>query len=700
MSDGIKRGGVWACGFFAALAVAGLFWVMSRDGSVPAEPIVSPPVDEPVDVPDDEPAPDPDPEPEPEPAVEAEPIYTTASAMGERRLDPHGTLLAYEGGYLSVRQEYEPTDLVLADVLPDVADRFPDDIHEALAAAELEIGTADLEQVEAVLAEAGLLEKVSWIVGADPELYGAVAEVTTGGVWVPVAERSDDGLTWEPMDVGLPGGQREAASWYSSNGTHVVVAVADESRLRLFTSADLDVWVEVELPPMATGLPDYVTSEIWMTGLAVSADGWYVEAYLSTTISPSDVLPSGTTVGLGTHWLPVPEGIVITDTVDGNKQTVPWSAMSITYEEWREIERDDLRQAYVGDFVGGVEEAARPGLGCCQVIPTSDGFFAWGLRRVPTTVTLEELVPDIADRLPPEVLAALAASGEAVSTVTIDESVAILDDADLLHLWSGVINNDPVVGDAFFRLERSEWAGYASPDGRAWVEATLPSVDRVAHVGAVEGGLVAIGSDEEGGAQRYFLHDEAAGWAEIDGPDAGADSLWFGPSSGDGFGVVFDLGADSDPQAIPWQGSTRYEGLEFTVRGDETGATNATIVDIATGEVLLDRTVQDREEGLWLTREDTIDFHAADGSFVASIPSIGVHRDEIFDAQYDAYQAWSAEHPFVPQPSLIVTRDGQEWHVVGVELAEGELFTDAPVLVDGGVVLFATYDAWHRVELP
>ncbi len=113
--------------------------------------------------------------------------------------------------------------------------------------------------------------------------------------------------------------------------------------------------------------------------------------------------------------------------------------------------------------------AAVPGVnvGTPIVVPWGDGFLSWSTIR--ESPTLDLLDPSVADKFPPEIIAAVRDAG----ATTLEESVEALRAAGLLELATQIVTDDPDLLDLYSQATNqgtTRFVAQTSNDGVTWQE--------------------------------------------------------------------------------------------------------------------------------------------------------------------------------------------------------------------------------------
>ena len=642
-------------------------------------------------------------------------------------------------GFLAIRQEFVPSEVTLLDLIPDAADRLPAEVNKVLQAAGIDLGQpGSIDEAITALGEAGIYDQMLDALAADADLMSAYDTVLSGGSSQQVAEFSADGVTWEPVDLGL-GIPEHAWPEYRSNGDHLIAVVTDNSygpdglrldfSITVHATSDLQSWSSVEIPVVLPDVADYVQTDAWTDQVAVGPDGWFLGVSVNEYIDLWPLLPEriqNSEYG----WTPAPEGIRIEDwqavydaefeasesgeplAVDALEpeiiEVISWDELPLTYAEWNLVGygSESQRQTFTGTFGGAVGPAgAPPGLDWFQLTGTPDGFVAWGQIHTPSDVTLQDLVPDIADRFPAEIVDTLTAAGFDVGDVnSLDAAAEVLDAAGLLDLASQVLADDPELMDAYLEVANGgvyETVAFFSADGSSWSSIDFPAVEWADAVAPVAGGLLLIGSSEQGGQQFWLADSQGRSWEPVAGPELG-EQLWLSfdtrAAGGDGLAAVVDSGHADSPMYLAWSATVEHDGFELTMSADGAGSQSLRIVELASGDVRRDVTIEMWSEELFVWGEETFDFLDDDGELIVSVPS-AVGEELAWRAESEAWEEWHAANPYQPELTLVATIDGREWIVQQLEVdatAEG-WYGGGAAAINNGVAIYRDQSGWHRV---
>jgi len=159
-----------------------------------------------------------------------------------------------------------------------------------------------------------------------------------------------------------------------------------------------------------------------------------------------------------------------------------------------------------------------------MVVPWGEGFLSWSTIR--ESPTLDILDPSVADKFPPEIIAAVRDAG----ATTLEESVDALRAAGLLELATQIVTDDPDLLELYGQATTqgtTRFVAQTSNDGIAWQEidtSVWPAVSPNAHEVVSDGShlLIAESVGEGGGgpnsnsAIRINLTTDLETWSTID----------------------------------------------------------------------------------------------------------------------------------------------------------------------------------------
>ena len=535
-------------------------------------------------------------------------------------------VLPWGDGFVSFGQVFEPSDATMNDLVPDLADRLPAAVVEALG------DITDIDEAVTRLEEVGLLDEATDAVLADPELSAAYTQVTAGGTYRAEASVSTDGVTWTALDgFALPGGS-EYLNLAQSDGTHLVVVEQQwledgtSGSIVVSTTDDLSEWRSVTVPIEPADVPSYVRADAYPDSLALGADGWYLSVSSSTWIDVWSLVPEEIRSQFDGEqgWWPEADGLRIEsyddetgDQTPSVSQVVPWTDLGITYADYQRYSEGGpaAATAFTGSWEGTIAPAIPPtDEGCCVVIGTDAGFVAqsWGV---------------------------------------------------------GEFSRSSAPGEPAFHF---------SADGNAWVEVEgPPGVEYLNGLVAVDGGLIA--TDGNGGVWRAAA--DATGWTAVDIAGIPENAgLWFDPQAGRGAATVVDTATyDSRYEAVPYVVVIEQDGYEIRSDTASDGSARVVVTESATGTVVLDELMDPSVSAMpdfvrFEGGTGDIELLGPDGEVIVAIP-MRTYNDAT-SAAIAAAQAetgWvEPEYDYTPDFWLVATFDGITWLVEDLDGAVEE----------------------------
>jgi len=481
-------------------------------------------------------------------------------------------VLPWGEGFVSFGQVWHESTTTMGDLVPDLEDRFPPEIVEALADAGTD--SANVQESMDALAEVGLLNLATEIVQSDPELLDAYYAATSGTVTFE-AQVSDDGVTWTDIsDFSLPNGN-ENLGFVQSDGVHLLIAnqnwtEPDESTdVEISITTDLATWTTVTIPvDRPSSVPQFASVNTNVTGLAIGPVGWYVTAETHSWVDVWSLLPVHITTEMeqnGWGYSATADGIRLESyrepdadfdqpvlpaasslSSEGPQPPIPvgerpqptlerlivWSELGLVYDDYADyLDNSPESAAWVGRWDGGITSANAPTPGnCCTVIGTDAGYLAMA--------------------------------------------------------WDGY---------ELSGLDRSPASSlYFSPDGHSWRNVSSPDTEGFTDsIAAVDGGVLLTASTETG--QSIWRGDaDGTNWREVELPSAASHTrLWFGQGSGGGVAAVIDIATFEDAGSFvaPAEETIEHNGYEIYNHqfADERSA-SLRITNLATGELVLEDT--------------------------------------------------------------------------------------------------------------
>jgi hypothetical protein len=579
-------------------------------------------------------------------------------------------VLPWGDGFVSFGQVFEPSDVTMQDLVPDIAERLPVEVIEALG------DVTDIDEATALLEEAGLLDEATTAVLDDPELYRAYNQVVAGGTYRPEASVSADGETWTVRDdFSFPNGS-EFVNLAQSDGEHLVVVeqVWDDSgttsAITVSTTTDLVNWSSQVVPlPAAEDVPEYVHVDSYANDLALGAGGWYLTVGTGSWVDVWALIPDEVRAEIEASnygWWADERGIVIesgdyggyyyesgdlptqpstTTTVvvePSVGQIIPWSDLGITYADYERYNGDGVGtlQAWRGSWNGAIESATPPSDGeCCDVVGTDAGFVAAGWPYRP--------------------------DGGA-------SAVAILK---------------------------------FSADGHAWTDIAGPlGVDGLNSLAAVEGGVIGV----DGSGTVWRAAADGTGWTTVDIaglPDG--TGLWFGQSSGRGVATMIDVATyDDEYEQVPYAVTIEQDGYEIRSDTAADGTVTVQVTELATGTVVIDEVIDPFQSAIPSFVRYDDDFGSftlldPEGEAVVTVPAATFNEaTEQARAEARADSGWvEPDYDYTPDFWLVASADGVDWFVEDLDDAgQGSGFGQAAV--NGDVVVVRRGEGgWERFTI-
>lgn len=615
-------------------------------------------------------------------------------------------VVPWKGGFLAWGQRFVPSEVTMADLVPDIGDRFPPEIVEALRAAG--IGEGDpytIDEAMQIIEAAGLMEVAEETVLADPELLDAFNEVSAGGTHVPFVELSTDGVTWEPVEIGLLLGEN---GWpqLASNGDALIVAVQNntwdpetgrtiDQSLTVHTTTDLQTWHSHELEIDVPDASPYASIEAYPSSVAAGPDSWYVSVSVHSWIDVWSALPADVIDEMNRNnwgWEHRDEGIAIVsypdepiygeepqeDWTDEDwaaweegwqptvERIVPWTDLPFSQDELYGTERGESF-GYVGDYAGNISQAGTPPIetfDCCQVTATEAGFLTvvWDYVEYDNSYPYPVVVPEV----------------EAAYPVT---------------------GGDDVAGDDIGDAVESYYAGpdvslWFSPDGQLWSPRDLPDGQWFDNLAAVQGGVLLLGSNDDG--QSMFLGSpDGRGWEPVDGPDLGDDRyLWFQTHGTDGVATVIDVADHAYHEFVAYNAEFSVDGKDISLSVSDTGA--QTLVVSENGEVLIEKSAQLWHNEVWHYGDDGYEIRDDDGNVIVMIGWDTVEQ-EVYEAESRAWQQREIEDPYVPEFVLVASVDGRTWFQQALPSEPNHWYEGAAI--SNGIVTVRTPDQWQTYTI-
>ncbi len=473
-------------------------------------------------------------------AAVASPAPTIAAPLGAAAADFEDAARSYYGleggggpswvlpwgdGFVSFGQVWHEPTATLVDLIPDLADRFPSEVADALADAGVD--SANVQESMAALEEAGLLDLVTEIVQSDPELFDAYMAATSA-TYSLEAQVSDDGVVWADLGDFSPPGE---FGYIQSDGTHLVMADqewrgGDESSgIDVWITTDLVTWTTVTIPiDRPAEVPAFATVNSSLGSLAIGPDGWYLTLERYSYVDLWSLLPgdlreemeengwgySATAEGLRLETygresfgegdegfdyavtpaasssaaiypvVPPPIPLLEEPREPTVERLVPWSELGVEYDDYASyLDGSSESMGWVGSWSGELTPGGVPtDRACCNVIGTEAGY--------------------------------LAMAWDAYEYADFEAS-----SAGSLHF---------------------------STDGQIWTPVAVPIAGGFTDsIAAVDGGVV-LTTSSESGQKLWRGESDGTNWQAIEIPGLPDDTwLWFGQGGGDGVVSVIDM---------------------------------------------------------------------------------------------------------------------------------------------------------------
>lgn len=585
---------------------------------------------------------------EPEPADDApaptaavveapEPVVVEVGDPGSTY--PGEAVVAWKDGFLRFGTTYTPQPLPV-EFSDEIAAQFPPEVVELFEENGL---PPTIDEASQMLSEAGLLDEVTDVLNANPDVSEAIYAESPPPPEV-YAATSTDGVEWASVDLVLPAGWGTTAQVVST-GDRLVVAVEKfdgdpssagssappQASYGVASTTDLLTWDVVELEPGDSVLPYPLIEYRWLDALAANETGWTAMLSSNTEIDPTFLEPlvlDSEPEARANYGTVVDEAIEVYffDEATGRDvgtqrftfEELAVSAADVPAEPWSS-------NVYAASWRGEVQRSNRGGpmaavtavdsgfIGLGEQIEFSTDGLAWSPVASPTGLT----VP--------------------MSVMPLGRDAA-----------------------ALFRSDDSSVVAYRLrfPD-MVWQPLDLPRLPDGAQVwGAAPTSAIVMPVEDFGEG-----NDSPTEFSVVVEPNYSVDLFFDGTTQSY---TVFDLATGdvvlSESTAVPNDFDEAFEHLESGVDG------GFTIVDPATGDVLVE--VSDRM---------------------------------ISEAQKSAPPSTMVldEPPIEPAAWLLATTDGDSWLLERVPGGES-VFFEGPhsVAANGAVVVVQTASATVTYELP
>lgn len=564
-------------------------------------------------------------------------------------------LFAWKDGFLAVRREVEPQPLP-AELPPEITEQFPPEVVDFFADGL----PPTIDEAMAQLDEAGLLDEVTEIVTANPDVFEAIyampAEVNLS------VRFSTDGVEWSDLDASFP--EEMSYSYNASVAGDRFVIVSDDQEydvdgspeaedreITVLSSTDLVDWtrqvIPVPAPPADT--PDVIRVETYPENLIAGANRWVLPL---STYSDIDLLSlldddlrarvQNSSGGYGTSTDAEGAYFEIYDAVDEEAApTEPQEPSEVISFTWAELGLDGPPE--------NLHESA-------SVVWTSN----WVDAPVSSTTTENEM--------------------GWYRTVVVD-------------------NGFVAAGDDGVRL---------SSDGLTWTDVEVPVEGWVDGLMSLGDSVIVFVMGNDGTTSQHQLDLATTTWStiDIDGlPDnvgvdrsaRGAVTLY--ENEGYSTGSTTSVGtAEVDGYQIELRSAWSFNSGEFAY----------TVTDIATGEVVSTETTTDVTDGpAFEFAEESYEVRGEEGITFLD-PATGELLVEVRFSQME-YVELDADGEPIPEPAFdsnpgiparwLLATDGESWIVDQISEASSadteEAYFEAEigdVAVNNGIVLISKYD--------
>lgn len=570
-----------------------------------------------------------------------------------------GWVVPWGEGFLAAEQIFEPSDVTMADLVPDIAERLPAEVIEALG------DVTDIDEATALLDQVGLLDEATTAVMEDPVLYNAYSRVMSGGTWHDQVSISEDGTTWTVLDGFAPPGDVQSGS-AASDGERLVLVEqrwneGEPTEITVHVTTDLENWTSTPIEVPDAGFPAHVREERYAGPVTLGPDGWLLTVTTSGWIDLYELMPDDLHARFEmSGWSPEPDGLRIFDAtpymegpattvpatttipatttttfVESEGTLIPWSELGITYDEYVRFSSgvNERTTAFLGAWDGTVTPVAMPqDHACCTVVHTGAGYVA---ASWPVWTETGETPP---------------------------------------RMWF-------------------------STDARTWNEIDgPPGSSSYGSMTAVAGGVLLF--DESGGLWRAGA--DGTGWTSVEIPGPPGDStFWFQSSGGPGVATVVDVtdyGMGYEP--VAYETEFEHDGFRIHTATAEDGTVATVVEDLATGEVVLD----DSYDSWSGAMPDFVDFDGdalnlldEAGDLIVSVP-YDVFADHQMAAEQAARAASGWEEPTGPFTAdfwLVATLDGLDWTVVDLVDEDDGGYALAAVSADAAGGPAAVVQEWQ-----
>jgi|GEM_PF-5459462 len=594
-----------------------------------------------------------------------------------------GRLLAWNGGFLSLSQNYTPQPLP-AELSDEIVELFSPEVQELFAdGLPPTIGEATER-----LQEAGLLDEVADVIARNPAASEAIYSQNVAASDSSFSARfSPDGLEWSDVDIEFPDAAIDAWSAVAAGDRLAFIvqpsfgpfdaSTGGASEFQVVSTTDLTTWTTQTFaaPERPADLPEYVNYSVYANQLVATEDHWVTSFGVYTDV---DVFSLVREVD--------PELIEGIESLSGGYGSDS-DGEGVTFEGY--------------DEDGNETETAR---------------FTWDELGVDPS-----FVNDGADQQ------------TLVASATWDGEPEVSNPTHPSRFESGQL---VVVGDL---IVSNSWESgvFASTDGTTWTEFGQPDDGFIEGIMPAGDELVVFTSSPGGESEPYQLDLTTGAWTLLD--IAGLpEQFSLSNRSSNGVATLFEYDesfGNFGPQPGGTQLSVETDGylFELTVRFTAESITGSyTLTEMATGEVASTETLELGPSGHgdedFEFAEEVYDINGTDEGFRVFDPETGeqlvevpfsdadwqeldadgnVIEDESSDEEIPVATAPEAdgefaESEYVEPRQWVLATDGTNWLVE--QITDGGTAEFAPGFGDGvvanGVVLLASHDGMFiRYEL-
>jgi len=598
-------------------------------------------------------------------------VAVSSDYGGDSKVVPWGE------GFLSWSVVRESPSLDSLD--PAVADKFPPEIIKVIQDA----GATTLEESMDALRAAGLLELATRIVTDDPELMDLYSQATAQTTTRFVAQASADGVTWKEIDTSTWPVSGQSFRSVTSDGSHLLIGevVAEGSgepgsaiAIRIYVTTDLGTWTTFDLTPpdVSLGSP-HVQSNVSISRVAIGPNGWAAIVDSNSWLDIDSLLPIEIR-DRGNYGVDyTDDGLVVriysgTDTSPGD---LPVPATTI-------------------DPAGA--RLPLPPNASGEVAPVDTIRFTWDELGIDGSASGPDIFGD-----------------QTVSTIFVADwggVPSVVAGATGLGRIGQIVGTDTGFVALMYGTGPGEPNLAYSPDGRFWQTIATPSIQRIDSLVAVDGGVVVSGGPD--GVQNLWLGGpDGTGLVPITVPDIPAGT-WIGLNPGSsqrGTVSIVDVTGypPYDPFAVDFDVTVENEGMSVTLGQRADGSAWVKVIDLATGEVVLDRQAgADGAAGnLFSTDADSLILNDEAGNPVVSLP-VKQMSDRFSAARDAAMAAAASERPVPPELApdfrVVASRDGANWLVTPLAAGIGSYV--GSMAINGNTLVVEIGSEFQTFTLP